>query len=144
MAAPIIAAVDPASPDLAPARFGAALAAVTGAPLHVAGVYANDDVVGRLAGAQFGEDLRDGASDVLDEVIAEVDRDFDVRAEALALGASTAPRALALAAQELGAALLVVGSGSAAPAGRVTPGSVGRRVLDGTPCAVAIVPAGHA
>src|SRR4051812_47325955 len=143
MAAPIIAAVDPVTRDLGPARLGAIVAGTTGAELRVAGVYADDEVVGRLAGGQFGEDLRDGAGDVLDEATVVVGRDYDVRASGLALGASSAPRALEFAAQELGSALLVVGSAGHAAAGRVTPGSVARRVLDGSPCAVAIVPAGY-
>jgi len=46
-----------------------------------------------------------------------------------ALGATSAPRALHLAAVELGAGLLVV-----------PPGTTAERLLDGAPCAVAVVP----
>jgi nucleotide-binding universal stress UspA family protein len=141
MPAAVIAAVDPAAPDLAPARFAAAVAGWTGAPLHVAGVYADDETVGRLAGGQLGEELRSGAGDVLDEVVAELGGEG--AASALSLAAASAPRALELAAQELGCALVVVGSAAGTADGRTGPGSVGRRVLEGFPCAVAIVPAGH-
>jgi nucleotide-binding universal stress UspA family protein len=40
--------------------------------------------------------------------------------------------------------LVVVGSSHHGPAGRVLLGSVGERLLSGAPCAVAIVPRGHA
>ena len=52
------------------------------------------------------------------------------RVDTAALGATSAPRALHLAAVELGAGLLVV-----------PPGTTAERLLDGAPCAVAVVPA---
>jgi nucleotide-binding universal stress UspA family protein len=140
MAASVIGAVDPAALDLAPARFAATIAGFTGAPLVFAGVYSSDEVATRLAGGQFGEDLRDGAGDVLDEVVAEL---RTTGAETLAVGATSVPRGLDLTAQEIGAGLIVTGSASGAADGRVTPGGVGRRLLNGAPCAVAIVPRGH-
>lgn len=43
-----------------------------------------------------------------------------------------------------GADLIVIASTHRGPVGRVLPGSVGERVLDGAPCAVAIAPRGFA
>jgi nucleotide-binding universal stress UspA family protein len=139
MSAPVLAAYDPAGRDRAPVRFAAAVAAVTGAPLQVASAYADDAVVNRLAGGQMGEDLVPDPGEALEEVVRELAAD-GVDAETLALGATSAPRALDLAAVEIGAALLVVGSGAHGRPGRVAHGSTALRLLNGAPCAVAIVP----
>jgi nucleotide-binding universal stress UspA family protein len=145
VAAPVLAAYDPVSSDRAPVRFGAAVAGVTRAPLIVASVYASDDVVGRLAGAQMGEELPREVGDALDQVARELrDGAVGLDVETTALGAASAPRALDLAVEELGAALLVVGSASRAQEGRVAPGSTSGRLLDGVGCAAAIVPRGMA
>jgi nucleotide-binding universal stress UspA family protein len=137
VSAPVIAAYDPAAGDRAPVRFGAAVAAVTGARLHVASAYADDAVVNRLAGGQMGEELPANPGVALDEVVRELE---GVDAEALALGATSAPRALDLAAVEIGAALLVVGSAASGQPGRLAPGSTAQRLLNGGPCAIAVVP----
>jgi nucleotide-binding universal stress UspA family protein len=47
-------------------------------------------------------------------------------------------------AQELGASCIVVGTSHTGPLGRVLPGSVTEQVLQGSPCAVAVAPAGYA
>lgn len=41
-----------------------------------------------------------------------------------------------------GADLIVLGSGKNGPSGRVTPGSLGERILESAPCAVALAPLG--
>jgi nucleotide-binding universal stress UspA family protein len=139
VSAPILAAYDPDGRDRAPVRFAVAVASVTGAPLHVASAYADDAVVNRLAGGQLGEELQPNPAEALDEVVRELAAD-GVDAETLALGATSAPRALDLAAVEIGAALLVVGSGANGRPGRVAPGRTALRLLNGAPCAVAVVP----
>jgi len=129
VAAPLLAAADPDRPDLAPVRLAAVVAGHTGAPLRIASVYANDDVVGALAGGALGEDLPADAGEILDVArgaVGEVPGGVDV----LPLGATSAPRGLAFAAEELGAGLIVVGG----------PGSTAGRLLSGAPCAVAVVP----
>jgi nucleotide-binding universal stress UspA family protein len=137
VSAPVIAAYDPTGADRAPVRFGAAVAAFTGAPLQVASAYADDAVVNRLAGGQMGEQLPATPGEGLDELVRELE---GVDAEALALGATSAPRALDLAAVEIGAGLLVVGSAANGQPGRLAPGSTALRLLNGAPCAVAVVP----
>jgi nucleotide-binding universal stress UspA family protein len=139
VSAPVLAAYDPAGRDRAPVRFAAAVAAFTGAPLQVACAYADDGVVSRLAGGQMGEELQGEPGEALDEVVRELAGD-GIGAETLALGATSAPSALDLAAVEIGAALLVVGSAASGRPGRVAPGSTALRLLNGAPCAVAVVP----
>jgi nucleotide-binding universal stress UspA family protein len=137
--AAVLAALDPVAIDPAPVRFAAAVAAFTGAPLVVAAAYADDEAVDRLTGGQLGEDLAASAGAALERIVAELRRE-GVEADPLALGATSPPRALSVAAEHMGAALLVVGSAARAEPGRVTPGSTGERLVNGAPCAVAIVP----
>ncbi len=47
-------------------------------------------------------------------------------------------------AEEIGAALIVIGSSHRSPLGRVTLGSVGAALIHGAPCAVAVAPRGYA
>jgi nucleotide-binding universal stress UspA family protein len=130
--------------DLAPVRFAARVAAHTGAPLMIASVFASDEVVERLVGGQFGEDLPRDASEALERAAAAVRSGTPglPSVETVPLGASSAPRGLAFAALEVGAALLVVGSPAGQPPGRTAVGSTAARLLDGAPTAVAVVPAG--
>jgi nucleotide-binding universal stress UspA family protein len=139
--APIIAAVDPATLDRAPAWLGALVAGHTGAELLIAGVNANDQVVDRLEAGQLGEELSRDAGAAL-ELIARELHDDGRPADVLSIGATSVPRGLELAVEELGAALLVVGSAVRGPRGRVKPGPAVERLLQGTPCAVAVTPHG--
>jgi nucleotide-binding universal stress UspA family protein len=130
MSAPILAQYDPERPQLAPLRFAATVAATMGAPLVIGAAYAGEDVVDPLADVQMGEGLpRNDPRPALEAVVRELGIDGE-RVDTAALGATTAPRALHLAAVELGAGLLVV-----------PPGTTAERLLDGAPCAVAVVPA---
>lgn len=137
--APILAAVDPVTRDLAPARFAALAAGHTGAPLTIAAVHADDDAIDPLAAGQQGEELARDAEDALEQAAAAL-ADDGAAAETLAVAATSAPRGLALTAEQIGAGLLVVGSPAAATAGRVGVGATAMRLLDGAPCAVALVP----
>jgi nucleotide-binding universal stress UspA family protein len=143
MTAPVVAAVDPASADLAPARFGALIAGHTGAPLLVAGVFANDAVVDQAVAGQLGEELPREADEVLAQLLPEL-RSGGVEVDAVAIGATSAPRGLALAAEEVGALVVVVGSAVDGLDRWLAPGSTARRLLDGTSCPVALVPRGWA
>jgi nucleotide-binding universal stress UspA family protein len=144
MASPVLAAVDPGTVDLAPVRFAARIAAHTGAPLMIAAVFAGDEVVERLIGGQLGEELPRDATAALERAAEEVHSGPAASAvvETLPLGSSSAPRALAFAAVEVGAAVVVVGSPAGGPTGRTGVGSTAARLLDGAPTAVAVVPAG--
>ena len=129
MSAPVLAQYDPERPQLGPLRFAATVAAVMAAPLVIGAAYAGEDVVDPLADVQMGEGLpRNDPRPALAAVVRELGIDGE-RVDTAALGATSAPRALHLAAVELGAGLLVVPRGTTA-----------ERLLDGAPCAVAVVP----
>jgi len=129
MSAPVLAQYDPERPQLGPLRFAATVAAVMAAPLVIGAAYAGEDVVDPLADVQMGEALpRNDPRPALEAVVRELGIDGE-RVDTAALGATSAPRALHLAAVELGAGLLVV-----------PPGTTAERLLDGAPCAVAVVP----
>lgn len=143
MPAPILAAFDPVSEDMAPVWLAAALASRTGAPLIVGAVSASGESIERAAGAQDGEELPDDAA--AEAALVRVTGtllDAGIQAQTVSFAASTAPRGLAFGAMELGAAILVAGSHAGAPDGRVAPGSTAARLLAGTPCAVALAPPG--
>lgn len=129
MSAPVLAQYDPERPQLGALRFAAAVAAIMGTPLVIGAAYAGEDVVDPLADGQMGEGLpRIDPRQALEAVVRELGIDGE-RVDTAALGATSAPRALHLAAVELGAGLLVV-----------PPGTTAERLLDGAPCAVAVVP----
>ena len=140
--APIIAAFDPVDADDASVRFAATVAALTGAPLLVASVFARDGVADRLIAGQLGEDLPARPGEALGRMVAAL-REDGVDADALELGATSPPRGLSLAAEQLGAGLLVVGTTSVLREDRIAPGGTPDRLLTGAPCAVATVPPGH-
>jgi nucleotide-binding universal stress UspA family protein len=138
--APVLAAFDPVALDPAPVRLAATVAAFTGAPLFVATAYAGGDVIDLLAAGQLGEaDLAPGTGRMAQRVVAELRRE-GVTAERLEMGATSPARALSLAAEELGAGLIAVGSAAAAEPGRVLVGGTGARLLNGAPCAVGVAP----
>src|SRR4051794_21829519 len=141
IAALVLAAVDPRTLDLAPVRFAAAVAGHTGAPLTVACVVGDGAAVTPLAAGQSGEELSDDGTAALERAV-RIARDVGVEAEPLAVAAVSAPRGLALAATELGAGLVVVGSAAGGRPGQLHPGTTGARLLNGSPSAVAVVPAG--
>jgi nucleotide-binding universal stress UspA family protein len=60
------------------------------------------------------------------------------------IGGVSAPRALHEVAEDEGADVIVIGSTHREGLGRVLPGSVGERLLNGAPCAVLIAPSGFA
>jgi nucleotide-binding universal stress UspA family protein len=63
--------------------------------------------------------------------------------ERCVVGAGSPAEGLHLLAEQREAAILVVGVTHRGAFGRIAPGSVGERLLNGAPCPVAAVPAGH-
>jgi nucleotide-binding universal stress UspA family protein len=130
MSAPVLAQYDPERPQLGALRFAVTIAALMGTPLVIGAAYAGEDVVDPLADVQMGEGLpRNDPRPALEAVVRELRIDGE-RVDTAALGATSVPRALHLAAVQLGAGLLVVPRGTTA-----------ERLVDGAPCAVAVVPA---
>lgn len=64
--------------------------------------------------------------------------------EQIRVSGASPPHSLHEAAKRSGAALIVVGSTHRGPVGSIVPGSTAERLLHGSPCAVAVVPAGYA
>lgn len=140
IAAPVLAAVDPRALEFASIRFAVAVAGHTGAPLTVACVVGDGTAVTPLAAGQSGEELIEDGTAALEQAV-RMARDAGVEAEPLAIAAVSAPRGLAMAATDLGAGLVVVGSAPGGRPGQLHPGTTGTRLLNGSPSAVAVVPA---
>jgi nucleotide-binding universal stress UspA family protein len=141
MSAPVLAAVDPVALDAAPARFAALAAGHAGTTLVVLAVYGDDEGIDPLPAGQLGEGLARDATPAF-AVAAQAAGEVGVSAETLAVAATSPPRGIELAAAQLGAALLVVGSSAGGKPGRVARGSTAARLLCGAPCGVAVVPTG--
>jgi nucleotide-binding universal stress UspA family protein len=117
------------------------MAGHTGAALTVACVVGDGAAVTPLAAGQSGEELSDDGTAALEQAV-RIARDAGVEAEPLQVAAASAPRGLAMAATELGAGLVVVGSAPGGRPGQLHPGTTGARLLNGSPSAVAVVPVG--
>jgi nucleotide-binding universal stress UspA family protein len=127
----------PASADaLALAR---TLAAASGAELLVASVkpYWPDSVPSRDYARVAAEEEAKLRREVAPALGAQ-------RFQARVIGGGRADDGLKEIAEAEGLDLIVIGSTDRGPVGRVLAGSVGERVLDGAPCAVAIAPRGSA
>ena len=131
---------DSASADDALA-FARRVAAATGARLQLASAYPYEEWPSRVASHEFGAFLRDEAQALLDRHAASLGDDA-VPTHAIADHSSA--RALHRLAENIGAALIVVGSTHRGAIGRVLPGSTGERLMHGSPCPVAIAPRGYA
>ena len=95
---------------------------------------------GAWSGAEpWRRGLRTDAEDLLSGIAHEEGIDTPTRA----LPDLSPARALHLVAEEVDADLIVVGSAHHGPVGRLLAGSVGRSVLAGAPCPVAMAPNGY-
>jgi nucleotide-binding universal stress UspA family protein len=113
---------------------GKLIADRSGAQLIVAGVFRFDPLWGPSPAFQEAE--ADYARKV--ERAAE-----SVGAEPEAIPSSSPARGLHELAEEIGAELIVVGSAHHGRVGQILVGSVGMRLLSGSPCSVAIAPLGY-
>jgi nucleotide-binding universal stress UspA family protein len=146
MSKAILVGYDPRKRDLAPVDFGAEMAALTGAPLIVASVQSGSPVLpidpeGTLPYGigQVDHDLLADCTPAIEQV------DIDLRARGVpvdcrVLEDTSAARALQEAVEDEDAGLLVVGSSRRSGVGRVLAGSTAQRLLNGSPCPVAVVP----
>jgi nucleotide-binding universal stress UspA family protein len=143
MTAPILVAVDPRRDDPAPLALGLRLARLAGAPLLLASVYPTHPR-DRFHPPELADALSNEARDALGQARALVadarGPSPEIRLEVA--GAESPAHALHDLAVEEQALLLVLGSSSRGPLGRVSPGAVTDRVLHGAPCAVAVAPHG--
>jgi nucleotide-binding universal stress UspA family protein len=138
MPKPILVGLDPQREDAAPLALGAALARITGAPLMAASAYLHDPITNAVSQGMVDEDLRSDALHKLEALTSGTDADL------LVAGGSSPARVLHDVATRLGASIVVVGSTTKGPLGRVAPGTTAERLLHGAPCAVAVAPTGLA
>ena len=114
---------------------GKAIAEAGGAELVVAGVVQFDPRWGGFDPAFHDAEV---------EYVRQVERAAEsVGAQAKALPSSSAARGLHELAEQIDADLIVVGSAHHGRMGQLFAGSVGRGLLHGSPCAVAIAPNGY-
>jgi nucleotide-binding universal stress UspA family protein len=125
--------------DASHAQDAVALARVLapGAQLHL--VHAYPLALGTWSGA---EPWHDGLRADAEELLGGIARDAHIDTPGRVLPDLSPARALQLVAEELQADLMVVGSAHRGPVGRLLAGSVGRSVLAGAPCPVAVAPKG--
>ena len=142
MTKPIIAAVDPHREDIAPAALGTVLARLTGEPLVLAAAYHADPRVDKLY-PESARTLIRGAEEALARAAAPIRGAAEIPVTTIVVPSSGSPAwALHELAERESAGALVIGSSSRGPVGRVLPGAVTDRLLNGAPCAVAVAPAG--
>lgn len=121
-------------------KFGGTLARAWEADVTLVHAYPWD-FVGYPEARAYDDFLREDAEATLRRW-AEPLRDL-ARVEMRAVPDRSPARALQKVAEEQHAGLMVVGSSHTGRLGRVLPGSTGERLLHGSPCPVAVVPAGH-
>src|SRR4051812_8733480 len=140
MSKAILVGFDPRQADQAPVELGAAAARFTGAPLIVVTVDGGHHRRHDHRTGHIDEDLgADAAAAALEPVEAGL-KEAGVAFEFRRLQGSSAARALHEAAEESGAALMVVGASRRSAIGRAAVGSTAVRLLHGAPCAVAVAP----
>lgn len=110
------------------------------AELTLAHAYPYDTTPSRFAMIGYGNALRDDARLAIEAVRRDAGLGDDVRIELT--GDLSPAHALARLAAESHAELIVVASAHHGPVGRTFLGDVGRSLLHGAPCAVAVAPRG--
>jgi nucleotide-binding universal stress UspA family protein len=137
----ILIGVDASERSADAIAFGDALAQAAGAGVIVACAYPYQDVPSRVPTTTYREALRDEARRTAEDLRAQQEA---APAQIRIVADPSPARALHDIAEAERAALVIVGSSHTGRAGRVFPGSTGERLLHGSPCAVAVVPRGHA
>ncbi|MBB4663033.1 universal stress protein [Conexibacter arvalis] len=125
---------------------GRLLASRTGARLLVACAYPEDPLGESGAAADVGTDVRHDAEAALDRARALVagQGGEPVEVEYHALAGAKPSQVLHDLAERTSATAIVVGATHHGAAVRLLTGSTPERVLDGSPCAVAVAPVGYA
>ncbi|GIF03756.1 universal stress protein [Actinoplanes siamensis] len=141
MTAPVIVGADRSPASAGALALGRWLARVREAPLVVAVVHPAPSAIGPgRVDAEWIADQHRAAERVLAEARSTLDD--PPGAEYRIVASTSAAHGLHDLAEQTGAAMLVVGSGAAAPATRIFAGSTAERLLAGSACPVAVAPAG--
>ncbi|GIF37296.1 universal stress protein [Actinoplanes xinjiangensis] len=137
---PVIVGVDGAASSADALALGGWAATTLQVPLVVAAVHPAPSAIGSgRVDAEWISDRRAAAERALDEARALPGA---VEAEYRVIASSSAAHGLHDLAEQLSAALIVVGSAAAAPNARTFAGSTAERLLAGSVCPVALAPAG--
>ena len=131
MPAPIIAAFDPYTADSAPIALAVGAAELTGSTVIAVAVYP-------WTLADEPSDLDGDPQRLVTDALRVVHDEFGVDTQIVS--DLSVPRGLHLIALEKEAGLIVVGSTGRSRAGRVVVGSTAERLLQGSPCPVALAP----
>jgi nucleotide-binding universal stress UspA family protein len=136
---PVIVGVDGGPTSADALTLGRWAATTLDAPLVVAAVHPAPSAIGSgRVDAEWISDRRAAAERALDEARAHQATDAEYRV----IASSSAAHGLHDLAEQLAAALIVVGSSAAAPTARTFAGSTAGRLLAGSVCPVAVAPAG--
>jgi nucleotide-binding universal stress UspA family protein len=136
-----IAGYDGSEASRAAVRFAGALAQVTGASMTIATVYDEPEFTfGRGGSAVISRQALVDQARHRAELTLDTLEDVDA-AKCTVMANSTA-HGLQRLSEDRHAALLAVGTTHRGPAGRLVPGSVAERLLQGAPCPVLVVPPG--
>lgn len=140
MVPPIVIGAHPKRREHEPIELGAMFSRMTRAPMDVVGTYWFDTTAQRQATDEYGRVLRDEVLESLEHVVGDTDRVCgEVRVHVMSGGVAYA---LHEKAAEGGAGVIIVGSTHRGAFGRITLGTTADRVLDHSPCPVAVAPRG--
>jgi nucleotide-binding universal stress UspA family protein len=137
---PIVVGVERSDRSRDAIALACALARAVGTRLILVAVYpvdARSSAMGRRAYAQA---MAQDAEAALEWVARPL---TGVLVESRAVPCMSVPGGLQQVADAEGALAIIVGPSRRGPAGRIVPGSVGERLLHGTPCPVAVAPRGY-
>jgi nucleotide-binding universal stress UspA family protein len=139
MSARIYVAVDYREPAQEPMDLARVLASASGAPVTVASVYAFQPLTSRIEESTYGQALRAEAEPVVQR-LADALRAQGVEATGEAVADVSVARGLNAVSERADAGVLVVGSTTRGPAGRILSGTTATHLLHGAACAVAVAP----
>ena len=140
MVPPIVVGAHPKRREQEPIELGIMFSRMTRAPMDVVGTYWFDTTAQRQASDDYSRVLRDEVLASLEHVVGDTDRVCgEVRVHVMCGGVAWA---LHEKAGEVGAGLIVVGSTHRGALGRITLGTTADRVLEHSPCPVAVAPRG--
>jgi nucleotide-binding universal stress UspA family protein len=139
-AGPIVVGVERSERSRDALALARGLARAAGTRLILVAVYAADARSAVMERGAYARTLAVEAESVLEWVARPL---AGVPAEARAVPCTSVPRGLKEVAQAEDALAIVVGPSHRGVLGRIVPGSVGERLLHGSPCPVAVAPRGY-
>ena len=139
MTKPILVAIDPFREDPDPLAFASLLSELTGRKVVAVGAYLGAVLPSRVNVPAYRRAVRELALKGLERARERLPEG----SETLAVPGDSRPRAVLEAAEELDAALLVLGSAHRGAVGQLVTGSMADHLLHGATCPIAVVPRGY-